>query len=111
MREAVVTGRETEGKDRQLVAYIVPEKAGKRLTNDELREQLAKKLQPALIPSAFVRLDSLPLTGSGKVDRKALPLPAKERQEVGDIEDILSMLENFSEEETKAMLEELENTK
>ena len=57
---------------KQLVAYLV---AGPAVTRDpaELRDKLARKLPPYMIPSFFVFLDSMPLNINGKVDRKALP--------------------------------------
>jgi amino acid adenylation domain-containing protein len=110
VREAVVIGSEAAGGNKQLIAYIVRDNGGKRITSDELRAHVAKKLQPALIPSAFVMLDSLPLTSSGKVDRKALPAPVEETQNTGKVEDILSMLESISTQETHAMMEELKLT-
>ncbi|HEY3570402.1 MAG TPA: amino acid adenylation domain-containing protein, partial [Thermoanaerobaculia bacterium] len=71
VRQVVVTVRE-DGGDKRLVAYLVavpPPAAG------ELREHLRQSLPEYMIPAAFVVLDSLPLTPSGKVDRKALPAP------------------------------------
>ncbi|HWM91847.1 MAG TPA: amino acid adenylation domain-containing protein [Thermoanaerobaculia bacterium] len=66
VREAVVTVRE-RGGERVLVAYVVGEGA--------FRSYLAARLPPAMIPSAFVVLDALPLTQNGKVDLRALPDP------------------------------------
>ena len=57
--------------EKQLVGYVVPEQ-GVSPGVSELRAFLGKKLPNYMIPSAFVVLESLPLTLSGKVDRKAL---------------------------------------
>ncbi|QLY32390.1 non-ribosomal peptide synthase/polyketide synthase [Nocardia huaxiensis] len=57
-----------------LVAYVVTE-----LPEPDLTEILAERLRSALpsymVPTAYVRLDRMPLTPSGKLDRKALPEP------------------------------------
>ena len=69
MRQAVVTVRE----EQQLVGYVVP--VHEQLTTAELREHLRQSLPDYMVPSAFVILDKLPLTNSGKIDRRALPAP------------------------------------
>ena len=55
-----------------MVAYLVTDS---EISIGDLRSFLSKKLPDYMIPSAFVRLDALPLTANGKVDRKALPQP------------------------------------
>jgi amino acid adenylation domain-containing protein len=67
VRECVVVAR-----DGALVAYV----AGSAETED-LRQALLERLPEAFVPSAFVYLEALPLTSSGKVDRRALPAPGR----------------------------------
>ncbi len=61
-------------KDGRLAAYYVPE-PGWGLSPDQLRGWLRTKLPEVMVPSAFVPLDTMPLTPSGKADRRALPEP------------------------------------
>jgi acyl carrier protein len=78
-----VTTRKDQSGDAQLTAYFVP---SSRLapTVSSLRNLLRGTLPDYMIPSAFVKLDAIPLTvtGSGKVDRRALPEPGNKRPNV-----------------------------
>ncbi|MFP2932573.1 amino acid adenylation domain-containing protein, partial [Pyxidicoccus sp. 3LG] len=69
VRQAVVVPREEAGETR-LVAYVVIVAA---LEPAAVRRFLKERLPEVMVPSSFVRLDALPLTRSGKVDRQALP--------------------------------------
>jgi acyl carrier protein len=71
VRQAVVIAREESEEEKRLVAYVV----GVEVKVDELRQALRAKLPEYMVPSAFVVLDQLPLTPSGKLDRRALPAP------------------------------------
>ncbi|MGW2348910.1 non-ribosomal peptide synthase/polyketide synthase [Actinacidiphila glaucinigra] len=71
--QAAVTVRE-----QRLVAYVVPSH-GARPDTAALRAAVADVLPAPLVPDAFVVLDALPLTPSGKLDRSALPAPEAER--------------------------------
>jgi acyl carrier protein len=59
-----------------LVAYLVPAKQPTP-TVSELQRFLNKRLPNYMVPSAFVRLDAIPLTPNGKIDRRALPVPGQ----------------------------------
>jgi acyl-coenzyme A synthetase/AMP-(fatty) acid ligase len=74
--QAAVAVREVIPGSPSLVAYLVPAGAS-GVDSDALRAFLAATLPDYLIPSHFVALDALPLTPSGKVDRRALPAPAR----------------------------------
>ena len=81
IQEVVVLAQEDGSGDKRLVAYIVP-KPGHAPTMHDLREFLRRKLPDYMVPSAFVRLDALPQTPTGKIDRRALPAPEGLRPEL-----------------------------
>jgi amino acid adenylation domain-containing protein/thioester reductase-like protein len=90
MREGFLNDkRQNVFDDMRLVAYILPTRKSK-ITNAfeapftrELRQFLKSYLPEYMIPSAFVILEELPITPSGKVDRRALPMPKWTRIEEG----------------------------
>ncbi|HEX8274758.1 MAG TPA: amino acid adenylation domain-containing protein [Longimicrobiaceae bacterium] len=74
VRDAAVVVRGAGTAGARLVAYHVP--AGEAARAGELRDFLRGRLPEHMVPGAFVALESLPLTPSGKLDRRALPEPA-----------------------------------
>jgi amino acid adenylation domain-containing protein len=76
--QAVVILREDTG-DQRLVAYLIPAGDAPPAVS-ELRDALRRTLPDYMVPAAFVVLGSLPLTASGKVDRKTLPAPEGTRE-------------------------------
>ena len=71
VRECAVALRDDSGGP-QLVAYCVAAE-GQTIVSAELREFLKQSLPEYMVPTAWVTLDALPLTSSGKLDRRALP--------------------------------------
>lgn len=76
VKQAVVRLHEQISGGKHLVAYITTSHDTPP-SPEELRVYLSLRLPPSMIPSAFVVLDSFPLTTTGKVNRKALPVPEK----------------------------------
>jgi len=74
VREAAVVPLEDKPGDKRLVAYVTAQ-PGTLASDRRLREYLRSTLPDYMIPSAFVVLDSLPLTLNGKLDKRALPIP------------------------------------
>jgi len=79
VREAVVMVREDVPGDKRLVAYLSSDQQAMSVT--AIREFLTGKLPSYMLPAAVVRIDSMPLTPNGKIDRKALPAPDTKRSE------------------------------
>ena len=81
IHDAIVVAKENNLLEDVLVAYVT-KRAGSSLKTVELRSFLISKLPDYMIPSAFVVLEAMPLTPSGKIDRQALPDPKNFRPDL-----------------------------
>jgi hypothetical protein len=82
VREATVIVREDRPGEKAIVAYVVAAPSAV-LSVAELRRALRAGLPDYMVPADFVVLSALPLSPNGKVDRRALPAPARDRIESG----------------------------
>ena len=79
VREAVVLALDMPG-GKQLAAYLVCEQAGEQSTlREALKAQLRLHLPDYMVPAHLLLLEQMPLTGNGKLDRRALPMPDLEQ--------------------------------
>ncbi len=74
VKQGAVIVREDRPGDKRLVAYAV---TASEVSDADLRAHLKRTLPEYMIPSGWVRLPKMPLTPSGKIDRRALPAPAE----------------------------------
>jgi non-ribosomal peptide synthetase component F len=81
-RVAVMAREDVPGQKR-LAAYFVAD-GDQTPTTSQLRRFLEAKLPEWMVPSAFVPLQTLPLTPRGKVDLKSLPVPDSARPELDE---------------------------
>jgi amino acid adenylation domain-containing protein len=75
LRACAVAVREDTAGEKRLVAYVVPASGEAAPSEPALREHLSTRLPPHLLPARYVVLEALPLSPSGKLDRRALPAP------------------------------------
>jgi amino acid adenylation domain-containing protein len=80
VREAAVAVREDASGQKSIIAYLVPAE-GKEPRAAELRNGVLQSLPEYMAPSEFITLRAMPLTPSGKLDRKRLPLAESERRQ------------------------------
>ncbi|HEX3555462.1 MAG TPA: amino acid adenylation domain-containing protein [Thermoanaerobaculia bacterium] len=75
--EVIVLAREDQSGDKRLAAYLVIRPQAERPAAGELRGFVLERLPDYMAPAAFVFLEAFPVTANGKVDRGALPAPAR----------------------------------
>jgi amino acid adenylation domain-containing protein len=83
IRQAVAALRDLESERPSLVGYFLPADPAHQPSTSELRGFVAQRLPDYMVPTAFVVLDAVPHTPTGKVDRSALPRPG-EPQDLGE---------------------------
>ncbi|HEV2149307.1 MAG TPA: amino acid adenylation domain-containing protein, partial [Longimicrobiaceae bacterium] len=96
VREAVVVAREDQAGDRRLVAYWL---GAEEVGAESLRAHLLERLPEYMVPAAYVRLEEMPRTANGKLDRRALPAPgggayARRSYEapLGEVEEVVAQV-------------------
>lgn len=81
VKETVIVAREDVPGEKRLVAYLVGS-----ATAEDLRASLKETLPEHMVPAAFVRLERMPLSPNGKLDRRALPAPEPDALARGEYE-------------------------
>ena len=72
-----------EGAQAQLLGYWVAQEGAQAPDEQALRQQLARQLPGYMVPARLMRLEALPVTANGKLDRRALPAPQQQTEEEG----------------------------
>jgi amino acid adenylation domain-containing protein len=82
IREAVVVSPKIDSGETRLVSYYTSD-SEPGPTISTIRAHLKEKLADYMVPSVFVKLEGMPLTANGKIDRRALPEPDSKRPNLG----------------------------
>lgn len=75
IENCVVLGREDKTHEKRLIAYYLPKDKSSLVNALEMRDYLKQYLPDYMLPAAYVKIASFPLTPNGKLDHAALPIP------------------------------------
>eukprot|EP00833_Pecoramyces_ruminatium_P006281 jgi/Orpsp1_1/1180313/evm.model.c7180000072888.1 len=78
IKQCVVIDRKKENGEKYLVCYYITGKEGKEISNKRIREYLGEKLPRYMVPNYYIRINEIPLSSTGKLNRRALPEPKEE---------------------------------
>ncbi len=93
IQQVAVVSRPRAAGDSRLIAYYVPRESA--VSETDLRRFLRDRLPESMIPNGVMRLDALPLTPSGKIDRQSLPAWVPDRGELATSESPRTTLETL----------------
>jgi len=95
VKQVVVIVREDQPGDKKLVAYFVREESVPEPGAADLRSYMRRYLPEYMVPGMIVEMKKLPQTPSGKVDRKALPLPTSPETNHNNFEEPVTAAERI----------------
>eukprot|EP00833_Pecoramyces_ruminatium_P014329 jgi/Orpsp1_1/1188361/evm.model.d7180000064169.1 len=78
IQQCIVIDKMKENGEKYLVCYYIAEKEGKEISNKNIREYLGIKLPRYMVPNYYIRINEIPLSSTGKLNRRGLPEPRKE---------------------------------
>jgi amino acid adenylation domain-containing protein len=86
VEDAVVLARQNASGQKQLVGYVVIEKGAEatgreQVTSADLRKYVGERLPQYMVPAILVKLDEMPLSENGKINRQRLPEPERRQVE------------------------------
>ncbi len=85
IQQSVVLALEGVGDSKQLVGYIVCEN---EIEEQEIQKTLRDKLPEYMVPRIYVKLEEMPLTQNGKINRQVLPIPTIKQEYVAPYNEI-----------------------
>eukprot|EP00833_Pecoramyces_ruminatium_P011934 jgi/Orpsp1_1/1185966/evm.model.c7180000096256.1 len=77
IQQCVVIDKKKESGEKYLVCYYISSNGEDKLSNKDIRKYLSEKLPRYMVPNYYIRINEIPLSNTGKLNRKALPEPNK----------------------------------
>eukprot|EP00833_Pecoramyces_ruminatium_P018314 jgi/Orpsp1_1/1192346/evm.model.d7180000092453.1 len=78
IRQCVVIDKKKENGEKYLICYYISSHDEDKLSNKVIREYLNEKLPRYMVPNYYIKLNEIPLSRTGKLNRRGLPEPRKE---------------------------------
>eukprot|EP00833_Pecoramyces_ruminatium_P008189 jgi/Orpsp1_1/1182221/evm.model.c7180000080399.2 len=78
IHQCIVIDKKKENRDKYLVCYYIPKEIDNEISNKEIRKYLSEKIPRYMVPNYYIRINEIPLSSTGKLNRRKLPEPKKE---------------------------------
>eukprot|EP00833_Pecoramyces_ruminatium_P018056 jgi/Orpsp1_1/1192088/evm.model.d7180000090531.1 len=78
IQQCVVIDKKKENGEKYLVCYYISSNDENKLYNKDIRKYLSEKLPRYMVPNYYIKINEIPLSSTGKLNRRELPEPSKE---------------------------------